>query len=251
MPSDNCAPHPSLSIVVPLYNEEANIETLIKAIFAVFSTDANFLELILVDDGSHDHTAALARQAIACDSRIRLLSHTENRGLGAAIRTGLAAAEGELVLYTDADLPFDFQLIPQLLARATDNNIVIGYRANRGEGLRRWVLTKGYHLLCYCAFRLRVRDINFACKLLPRRALSRMKLHSEGSFIDAEMLLEGQRQGFEITEFPLTYYPRVCGISTLSRPAVVVGILKEMLRYAGRKNQTSYELVEETDPKRG
>src|SRR5207253_5639051 len=64
------------------------------------------------------------------------------------------------------------------------------------------------NLLCRLALRLHVRDINFACKLIPRSALRGMRLGSEGSFIDAELLLECRRQGFAFLEFPLTYYPR-------------------------------------------
>ena len=251
MPNCDSVRQASLSIVIPLYNEEENLDPLIKQIFNVLSTHPNFLELILVDDGSHDRTASLALEFAECEPRIRLLKHEHNRGLGAAIRTGLEAAAGDLILYTDADLPFDFKLIPQLLALVSDNNIVIGYRANRGEGLRRWVLTKSYNLLCNFALGLRARDINFACKLIPQSALRGMRLCSEGSFIDAELLLECQRQGYAILEFPLTYYPRARGLSTLSRPAVIIGILTEMVKYALRRNHTAYELVEETDYKRG
>lgn len=251
MPDYNSVRHRSLSIVVPLYNEEENLAPLIEAIFDVLSADPDFLELVLVDDGSDDRTASLVLRLADCEPRIRLVRHDRNRGLGAAIRTGFAAAEGDLILYTDADLPFDFTLIPQLLAMISDNSIVIGYRANRGEGLRRWVLTKGYNLLCRFALRLRVRDINFACKLIPRSALHGMTLGSEGSFIDAELLLECRRQGLAILEFPLTYFPRIHGLSTLSRPAVVTGIIAEMAKYALRRDQTLYELTEEIDHKRG
>src|SRR5262249_44064835 len=149
-------------------------------------------------------TAELAEQLIAAEPRIRLIRHARNRGLGAAIRTGLAAAEGELVLYTDADLPFDFKLIPEILSLAKSNNIVIGCRNNRGEGNRRWLLSKGYNLLAWIALGVRVRDVNFACKLFPRRAVRGMRLRSEGSFIDAEMLLECRRLGYAITELPIT-----------------------------------------------
>ena len=251
MPDHKSVRHQSLSIVVPLYNEEENLAPLIKAIFEVLSEDPDFLELVLVDDGSHDRTASLALQLGEAEPRIRLVRHERNRGLGATIRTGFEAAEGELILYTDADLPFDFKLIPRLLTLARDNTIVIGYRANRGEGFRRWVLTKGYNLLCRFALDLRVRDINFACKLIPRSALRGMRLGSEGSFIDAELLLECRRQGCAILEFPLTYYPRVRGLSTLSRPAVITGILTEMAKYALRRDQTLYELTEEIDTERG
>jgi hypothetical protein len=82
-----------------------------------------------------------------------------------------------------------------------------------------------------------VRDINFACKLIPRTAVQRMQLASEGSFIDAEILLECRRQGLEIVEFPLTYFPRTLGQSTLSRPQVIFVILREMFAYLHRTAQ--------------
>ena len=243
-------PQPTLSIVVPLYNEEEGITQLIKAIFTELSEDANFLELVLVDDGSDDRTAETVLKLAEIEPRIRMLRHERNRGLGAAIRTGLEAAAGDLILYTDADIPFDFTLIPQLITLAGKDHVIIGYRINRGEGIRRWILTKGYNLFCRFALGLRFRDINFACKLIPRRAIRGMRLSSEGSFIDAEMLLECQRQGFAISEVPLTYYRRTRGLSTLSRPMIIVGILIEMARYFLRPREAVYEL-KEVDHKRG
>jgi glycosyltransferase involved in cell wall biosynthesis len=255
MSNNSPARHPSISIIIPLYNEEENLYPLVESIFRVFSADVDFLELLLVNDGSYDRTEKMALDLAAREPRIRLIGHERNRGLGAAIRTGLQAAKGDLILYTDADLPFDFKLIPELLNQSTGNNVVIGYRANRGEGLRRYVLTKGYDLICRLALGLRVRDINFACKLIPRRALRGMRLGSEGSFIDAELLMECRRQGFTITECPLVYYPRTRGLSTLSRPKVIAGILTEMFRYRLRRHRTGfepiYEFFEETDNKRG
>jgi len=251
MSNGSALPHRLLSIVVPLYNEEEGIAQLIQGIFSVLSTDPDFLELVLVDDGSYDRTAELVSKLAEFEQRIRLLRHDRNRGLGAAIRTGLEAAEGDLILYTDADLPFDFNLIPQLIGLASDDRVIVGYRTNRGEGFRRWILTKGYNFVCRFGLGLRLRDVNFACKLIPRRAVRGMRLASEGSFIDAELLLECRRQGFVIDEFPLTYYRRTRGLSTLSRPMVIVGILTEMTRYFLLRSEAVYELIEEADHKRG
>ena len=242
--------HPALSIIIPVFNEEESLPLTVAAIFKELGADPDFLELVLVDDGSHDQSSEIARQLIADEPRIRLVKHDRNRGLGAAIRTGLATAEGELVLYTDADLPFDFKLIPELLALAQPNHIVIGCRNNRGEGGRRWLLSKGYNLLCRLALGVWVKDINFACKLLPRKAARMMNLHAEGSFIDAEMLLEGRRLGYEIAQLPMTYYPRTVGESTLSRPRVVWVILEEMIRYFLRHVFANYEIAEETHHQR-
>jgi len=235
-----CPPHPSLSLIVPLYNEEDNLQLLVESVFAVLAEDPNFLELLLIDDGSSDRTAALALRLANRERRIRLLSHDRNRGLGAAIRTGLEKAYGELILYTDGDLPFDFKLIPQLLTLATPDNVVVGCRTNHGDGAYRWLLSKGYNLLCRYLLGLHLRDVNFACKIIPRRALSRLQLNSEGSFVDAELLLECRRQGLAMTEFPLAYYPRIRGKSTLSRPKVILGILAEMVAYLFRPSYICY-----------
>lgn len=225
----------SVSIIIPLYNEEEIVPLLIESIFKEFGDDPAFLELVLIDDGSRDRTAALVRERAIDEPRIRLVQHDGNRGLGAAIRTGLKAACGDLILYTDADLPFDFKLIPNLISVADHNRVVAGYRLNRGEGARRWVLTKGYNRLIHALFGLHVRDVNFACKIIPRRLARVVELKSEGSFIDAEILLEAQRHGLSIVELPLVYYPRTIGQSTLSRPMVVFRILGEMTKYLLRR----------------
>ncbi|MGH9840313.1 MAG: glycosyltransferase family 2 protein [Blastocatellia bacterium] len=108
MSPNHSRPHNTLSVVVPLYNEEENLPLLVSSLFDVLAANQSFLELVLVDDGSRDRTAAMAAGLAAREPRIRLVQHECNRGLGAAIRTGLEAARGDLILYTDADLPFDF-----------------------------------------------------------------------------------------------------------------------------------------------
>lgn len=128
------APQLTLSLIVPCFNEEENVAPLIEAVFKVISSDPRFIELILVDDGSLDRTAEIVRGMAAYEPRLRLVAHTRNRGLGAAIRTGLDAATGDYVLYTDADLPFDFGQIPRLLMQACDDRIVIGVSRQSRRG---------------------------------------------------------------------------------------------------------------------
>lgn len=222
----------TFSIVVPLFNEEENVRQLVEKILAAVGAHPRFLEIILVDDGSRDRTANLVSELAVRDERIRLAQHQVNRGLGAAIRTGLNTARGDFALYTDADLPFDFDLIPQLFALADEGRVVAGCRLNRGEGLRRLLLTRVYNFLVRALFGLRLKDVNFACKIFPRRFLDGAELNADGSFIDVEMLVEARRLGLEIYSQPLRYLPRERGLSTLSRPVVILYIFKEMLDYA-------------------
>ncbi len=188
-------------------------------------------ELIVINDKSTDRTGAIADAMAADDPRIRVIHHPKNRKLGGAMKTGFAAATGDLVLYTDADLPFDMAELPRAvrLLRDYDVDIVSAYRFDRtGEGTLRSVYTFVYNTLIKALFGVRLRDINFAFKLCRTRLFEHVELKSEGSFIDAELIIRSTRLGYEVMQFGVDYFPRTRGESTLSSPGVIGTILKEM-----------------------
>ena len=228
------APDPGLSVVLPALNEAAGIERTLDALADAadrLTGVVGQVEVVVVDDGSTDATAALVAARARRDPRVHLVRHARNRGLGAAVRTGLAAARGRVVCYTDADLPFDLAELDEMVAQVLGGEVAVvsAYRSDRGgEGLRRWVYSYAYNLLVRSALGLRVRDVNFAGKVLRREALEAVALRSEGSFIDAELLAKVDRLGFAIAQVEVRYFPRSRGVSTLSSLGVVVGILREM-----------------------
>ncbi len=188
-------------------------------------------ELIIIDDASTDATGRLADEAAAADPRVVVVHHPKNRKLGGSIKTGFATASGDLVLYTDADLPFDMdELIKACrVMRHYQADLVSAYRLDRtGEGYVRSVYSTIYNFLVRLLFGVRMRDINFAFKLCRREVLDHMTLVSEGSFIDAELVVRAQKLGFHIVQFGVDYFPRTRGVSTLSSPAVIRKILGEM-----------------------
>ncbi len=231
---------PSLSVVLPAWNEAAGIEDTLHAVLRcgdhlVESEELEWFELVVVDDASSDGTGALIATLAADDDRIRLLRHDVNTGLGGALISGFGAAKGSLVLYTDSDLPFDLSEVATALRvmREQRAHVVAAYRnSRRGEGPRRWCYSAIYNLLVRWALGLRVRDVNFAGKLLHRDVLDRVQLESTGSFIDAELLAKVDRSGFTIAQFGVDYRPRSHGVSTLSSMRVISTILSEMWRIA-------------------
>jgi glycosyltransferase involved in cell wall biosynthesis len=212
------APAPALSVVIPMFNEEAYARRSIEAAREALARLGSDWEIVVVDDASTDRTGALAEELARADGRVRVIHNARNRTLGGSLREGLAAARGEVVLYTDADLPADLWLLA-------------GYRFDRtGEGLRRALLARCYNLALRLLFGLRVRDVNFAFKLVRRSLLDRIALTSEGSFIDAELILRARKAGARVIQMGLDYFPRSRGTSTLSSPRVVLRILREMTR---------------------
>jgi hypothetical protein len=139
------------------------------------------------------------------------------------------------VLYSDADLPFDFGEVPRAvrLLEYQEADVLAAYRFDRtSEGLLRTLYTLAYSGLVRGLFGLRFRDVNFSFKLFRRSLLERVDLRSEGSFIDAEFLVRARNAGARIIQMGVDYFPRSRGRSTLASPAVIIGILWEMARLA-------------------
>ncbi|HET7292839.1 MAG TPA: glycosyltransferase family 2 protein [Vicinamibacteria bacterium] len=223
---------PSISVVFPMWNEEAYIRRAVSAAQDILRGLTDDHEIVIVDDASTDGTGAIAAELSRADPRVRVLTNERNLKLGGTLRRGFQAATKELVLYTDADLPFDLQELPRAvrLLEYQQADLLSAYRFDRTlEGPLRSVYTFFYTRLVRLLFGLRVKDVNFAFKLFRRSLLERFPLRSEGSFIDAELLIRARRSGARIIQIGVDYFPRSRGQSTLSSPGVIVKILREML----------------------
>jgi glycosyltransferase involved in cell wall biosynthesis len=227
---------PSISIVFPMYNEEAYIHRAVRAARAVLEEINPDHEIIVVDDCSTDRTGALADELAKDDPRVKAIHNPVNRKLGGSLRAGYAMASKELVLYTDADLPFDLQELPRAvrLLDYQQADVLAAYRFDRtSEGFVRTVYSFVYNTLIRALFGLRIKDVNFSFKLFRRSLLDKFSLKSEGSLIDVEFLLRARKAGASIIQIGVDYFPRSRGISTLSSPGVIVKILKELIRLWG------------------
>jgi glycosyltransferase involved in cell wall biosynthesis len=239
-------PRPTLTIFFPMWNEEDFVGRVVDAAREVCDHlvavgELSDYELLLVDDASTDGTGKLADEQAALDPRVRVVHHEVNRKLGGALKTGFAEATGDLVLYTDADLPFDLLDLEKALRllRIYEADVVSAYRHDRtAEGPRRAIYSFVYNNLIRWGLGLRVRDINFSFKLVRREVLDHVTLISEGSFIDAELLGKAHRLGFQIIQFGVDYFPRTRGVSTLSSFGVIATMLREMRRLVPEVRRT-------------
>lgn len=201
---------PVLSVIVPVYNETRTVDELLQRVLDV-PLDK---QVVVVDDGSTDGTGTILQRR-ENDGRVQLRRHQQNRGKGAAIRTGLEVARARLTIVQDADLEYDPQDYPRLIAPllAGDAQVVYGSRYCRGApGARHWsVCRAGVWVLNQCVWWLygqRLTDQATCYKVLSTELLSRLDLQCERFEFCAEVTAKVCRLGLKIHEVPIRYDAR-------------------------------------------
>lgn len=198
-----------LSVIVPVYDERTTVVEIIRRARQVeLPIDR---EIVLVDDGSTDGTRDVLPQLE--DSTVRVILHPENRGKGAAIRTGLAHATGDLVLIQDADLEYDPEDWPKLLAPLLKGRARVVY-GSRFTGERRnmlfwhWVGNRALTLVTNALYNTTLSDMETCYKLFDRRVLDGITLTSDRFGFEPEVTAKVLRSGERIYEVPISYTGR-------------------------------------------
>ncbi|KPJ70165.1 hypothetical protein AMJ51_02490 [Microgenomates bacterium DG_75] len=208
-----------LSVFFPTYNEEDAIETTITKALKILPRVAEKWEIIVVNDGSTDKTSEVVKKLIKKEPRIRMITHTPNRGYGAAFKSGVYNSKCELIAFTDADGQFDFSEITKFIEEQHQSqaDLVIGYYLKRAVPFYRILISKMlWELPVFLLFGLRVRDIDCGFKLIRKEVVNRIpQLEAErGPFISTEFLVKAQKKGFKISQVGVHHYPRKAGQAT-------------------------------------
>lgn len=171
-------------------------------------------EVIVVNDGSRDHTAGLLSELADKYPPVRVVDHERNRGYGAALRTGIAQARKEFVFYTDGDAQYDVRELEKLVPLMTDDvDMVNGYKIGRSDPLYRAVLGTIYRIVTRAVFGIRLRDIDCDFRLMRRSIFDRIRLQSDSGTICVEMVKKIESAGFRIRETPVHHFHRSYGKS--------------------------------------
>lgn len=186
-------------------------------------------EVIVVNDGSRDGTGAVLEELSWLDARLRVVTHSRNRGYGAALKSGFAAASKEWVFFMDADRQFDIREITTLAEKSDAYDYVAGYRVHRRDHWMRLVNAWLFHTAIRALFGLGMRDIDCAFKLIRREVITRANLESEGAFINAELALRAKQFGYRVIQVPVSHYPRRYGNPTGANPRVILRAMREII----------------------
>jgi glycosyltransferase involved in cell wall biosynthesis len=205
-----------LSLVIPALDEQDTIAQAIWEADSALAGMASRYEIIVVDDGSTDRTAAIVEGAGKINPNVRLVRHETNAGYGAALRTGFQAAVFDLVGFTDADCQFDMRELAFLLPMTEMHEVVCSYRIGRQDSRRRRFLSWGYNRLAKMFLGIPVHDIDCALKLFQRRCLPEIMPQSNNFFVNTEMLSRACQAGLSVAEVGVHHRPRAAGASKVS-----------------------------------
>jgi glycosyltransferase involved in cell wall biosynthesis len=229
----------SVSVILPAYNEEKNIRHAVDSARTVLSQIATDWEIIVVDDGSTDGTAAVCDELVGECDKVRAIRHSSNKGYGAALKSGILAATHEFIFFTDADGQFDLRELARLVEWADQYDIVMGYRGKRRDPWHRIVNAFGWNVLIRIVFGVRVRDIDCAFKLFRRAVFDRVQIRSAGAMINAEILAQATRYGMKMREVKVSHYPRSYGKASGANIAVIMKAFRELLRVSRELRTTA------------
>jgi dolichol-phosphate mannosyltransferase len=206
-----------LTVLTPAFNEEAVIEQSCSAILAVLPDDS---ELLVVDDGSVDETPKLLAAAALADTRLRVVTHPTNRGLGAALSTGFASATGDVIVTMDADLSHPVALIDELVAACVDADAAFASRYVPGGGMHgvpwwRQAISRQANGVLRLVLRMPIRDITTGYRAFRTEVVRDMPVQSSGFEVQLEVSARLVAAHRTIVEVPLMLEQRAAGMSKM------------------------------------
>ena len=223
-------PCATMSVIFPAFNEEGNIRRTVDAALTVLPKVAMSWEIIVVDDGSSDATAAICDDLKARYPEIHMIRHGRNRGYGAALKSGIMAAKYDLIFFSDSDGQFDLRELQQLICWSEDYDIVAGCRAKRQDPLHRRINALGWNILVRLVLGIKIRDIDCAFKLFRREVFDQVQIRCVGAMVNTEILAQATRLGMRIHQVKVNHFPRRHGKQSGANVHVIIKAFRELWR---------------------
>jgi dolichol-phosphate mannosyltransferase len=210
-----------LSLVVPCCNEEDSIPALVETLFPVIEQlrRERSVEVVFVDDGSRDRTYELLQQITTGRSQMRIERHPVNRGLGAALRTGFASAQGDVIVTTDSDGTYRFEEIPAMLSLLTPGvEIVTASPYHKKGGIAnvptyRIILSRGSSLIYQVLVDRHIATYTALFRAYRHEVVRRVPFKSDGFLAGTELMVSAMLMGYHVAEYPAVLHARAAGAS--------------------------------------
>ncbi len=234
---------PSLSIILPTYNERENVKIFVPLLAKKFAGIPH--EIIVVDDSSPDGTGEEVLALAATIPNVKLITRKEKNGIGNALRHGYNAAANDIILSCDSDLSFSTDDLMKLYNKLVAENydVIIGSRHSTSSGYEtpsigikaKYAVSRLGNALLHTLFRVPVRDFSVNCRAIRKSTWSSFTTKENGNFFLFEMIFLAQRAGARIGEVPVTFKDRQYGNSKINHAAEIPKAFLKMIVYLLRR----------------
>lgn len=222
---------PSVSFVMPMFNERDNIAGTIDQIRILAEGIVDDYEIVIVDDASTDGCGDIVEDMAREDARIRFFRLATNTKFGGAFAKAFKSARKDVILYMDSDMPVDADDIKKSLPLIAETDIVTGYsKVNKGDTLLRKVISGIYNLMVQTMFGLSVRDINSGYKIVRRDLVDGIDFVSQSPFVDVELFLQAKRENRSVRQYPLVFRERTGGRSYIASIPIILATFRDMIK---------------------
>ncbi len=220
-----------VSILIPIYNSCGIIETTVRRLVDVLSKRGYDFEIILRDDGSRDESKYVMDKLPQIFPQVKCFFNQSNRGLGYTLRSMFKDCNGKSIVYCDCDLPFGVKIIPIMVSKLSDYDIVVASRysgiPSKGR-LGRKIFSRMYYMLCKLLFNIPVSDIGSGTVAIRKDVLDELILYSDGFDIHAEFYVSAADAGFSIKEIPASAEDNCAGSFSIlyHSPTIIKGTFR-------------------------
>lgn len=195
---------PTLSILIPCYNGENTVKSVVLDAYRVGKKVSRKLEIIVVNDASSDQTGPILKKLTKSIPPLVIITHKKNQGAGKTMKVLYLAAKNDWLFSISGDDQFDAKEIHKLLPQISHADMILGYRKNRHDSSRRLLQSKIYNVLLNIFFHLNLHDVN-TIRLMRRSMIQALSLKSDTAFIDAEIAIQAKHKNFRILEIPIEH----------------------------------------------
>ncbi|MBN1552597.1 glycosyltransferase family 2 protein [bacterium] len=214
-----------ISIVMPAYNEEANIKQTVESCIEVLKGIPGEHEVVVTDDGSLDDTGKILKKLQKNYENLKITENKPNKGYGAALRKAVLASSGHLIVSIDSDGQFDIKELPLLLSQwETNMDILSGYRKAKKDSWVKVVGDRCMNRMIRLLFQVPYKDTNCAFKIYKGDMLRNMNLEARGFQIPTEIILKAHAKRMNISEAPVGHRERKGGVSALTPLKTAMGM---------------------------
>jgi glycosyltransferase involved in cell wall biosynthesis len=220
-----------ISVFFPCYNDSGSIAEMVRRAHETLPRVAETWDITVVDDGSADNSVQVL-EALQAEIPLQIVRHPQNRGYGAALRSGFEAGTKEFLFYTDGDGQYDPRELSLLVAQMRDGiGLVNGYKLNRADAFYRKITGGTYEWMARAVFGIRIKDVDCDFRLIRTDYLKRVPLTFESGAIGLELVHSLQRAGCRMAEAPVHHYPRLHGRSEFFSLRHVTNLVSDVARF--------------------